>query len=45
LAENPEPVDAPSMQPASTTTEQKRPNTINSSPAEIQLKFFELKHQ
>src|SRR5271169_317276 len=27
--------DTPSMQPASTTTQQKRPNPINSSPAEI----------
>jgi hypothetical protein len=35
FAENPELVEAPSKLPASTTTEQKRPNAINSSPAEI----------
>jgi tRNA (Thr-GGU) A37 N-methylase len=46
LAENPGLADTPSMLAASTTREQKRPNPINSSPAEIiQLEFFELKHQ
>jgi hypothetical protein len=35
LAENPVLTDAPSKLPASTTTEQKRPNAINSSPVEI----------
>jgi hypothetical protein len=34
LAENPVLTDAPSQHPASTATEQKRPNAINSSPAE-----------
>jgi hypothetical protein len=41
FAEKPELTDAPSKPPASTTTEQKRRNAINSSPAEItQLNFF-----
>jgi hypothetical protein len=35
LAENPVLTDAKSQHPASTATEQKRPNAINSSPAEI----------
>jgi hypothetical protein len=35
LAENPVLTDAKSQPPASTATEQKRPNAINSSPAEI----------
>jgi hypothetical protein len=35
FAENPELTDAPSNAPASPTTEQKRLNAINSSPAEI----------
>jgi hypothetical protein len=45
FAENPELIDAPSMQPASTTPEQKRLNAIHSSPAEIPTQFYELKHQ
>jgi hypothetical protein len=35
LAENPVLTDAPSQHPASAATEQKRPNAINSSPAEL----------
>jgi hypothetical protein len=35
FADNAVLADAPSKQPASTATEQKRPNAINSSPAEI----------
>jgi hypothetical protein len=35
LAENPVLTDAPSQNAASTATEQKRPNAINPSPAEI----------
>ena len=34
LAEKPVLTDAPSMHPANTAIEQKRPNAINSSPAE-----------
>jgi hypothetical protein len=45
LAENPLEVEAPSQPPTSTTTRQKRPNAINSSPAEMsQLRIFELKY-
>src|SRR6266478_3816599 len=33
------------QQPASTTTEQKRPNAIHSSPAEIPTQILRLKHQ
>jgi hypothetical protein len=44
LAENPVLTDAKSQHPASTATEQKRPNAINPSPVELlPTQFFELK--
>jgi hypothetical protein len=37
--------EAPSHAPARTTTEQKRPNAIHSSPAANPTQFLELKYQ